>query len=398
MTGDAHALVVAVAGYHHVRPLMPTRDAAGVRDALTSAEVCGFPPGCVTVLEDAAATRAAILAALAELAARAGPRSRVVVYLSGHGGVGPDGVAYFLPVDARADALAVTAIATRALAAALDACAAGEVTIVLDCCRAAAVLAGDGAEVTGPGLADFAPDSLRPLRAPARVVIAASAAGGSAFAARDAPYGQLTGHLLEGLHGAATTDGRDVTVCQLFDYVQQQVVLATRGAQRPLFIAAFERDYPLTRYPRPVAPRPVFTHDVFVSHDRDDRALRAWVATAFVPELVRAGLAVWDLDDLGASAVSGEAIVSSRYTVALFTPGYLRDPLRELATTMALLQAIETRAPRFIPVVRERCELPLAIRTRVGLDLTPQRLMDHRHHLDRLIARLRRPPHGPGGE
>ena len=60
--------------------------------------------------------------------------------------------------------------------------------------------------------------------------------------------------MLDGLRGAASIDGGDVTVHQLFDYVEKRVERSTYQLQRSSFIANVERFYPLTRYPAARAP------------------------------------------------------------------------------------------------------------------------------------------------
>ena len=227
-------------------------------------------------------------------------------------------------------------------------------------------------------------------------MFAASRADGSAFVAPDAPYGLFTGHLLDGLRGAASLDGGDVTVDRLFDYVSQRVVLSSGKAQRPSLIASIEAFYPLTRYPRPVAASPVFEKDVYVSYDPDDPALESWVATVLRPELGGggAGLSVWDHDELGGLKLEvEEAIVKSRYVVVLLTRAYLKKRFEELKTVMAIMQAVNTRTRRFIPIQREAFDVPLYIQAFSGIDMSPQREMKFRHNMNSLIRRLRKQPH-----
>jgi hypothetical protein len=375
----------------------------GVRDVLASPDLCAYPPERVAVLEEEAATRDDLLAALDALCDRAAaPGSRTFFYFSGHGGTGSDGQSYILPVDARRGEYAATALSARELSRRLDRCA-GELTVVLDCCRAAGLanrevipdsaLSSGGRDVE---LGQFTESFRHDIQSRGRVVFAASRADGKAFVSRDAPYGIFTGHLLDGLRGAASTDGGDVTVDQLFDYVSQRVVLSSGKTQRPAFIASLEHFYPLTRYPRPIEPHPIFEKDVYLSYDHDDPLLDDWVSKVFRPELERpgAGLSIWDHDDLGGLKLDVEdAIVKSRYVIALLTRSYLQDRFDELQTTMAIMQAVNTRTRRFIPVQREQFSPPLYIQAFSGLDMTPRREMRFRPDMDRLVRRLQRQPH-----
>jgi len=406
----SQALVVGASRYLHLGKLRTTRDVPGVRGVLASPDYCGYPPDHVQVLEEEAATRDGILRALDALCERARvPGSRTFFYFSGHGGTGADGLSYLLPIDARRGAYATTAISSRELSQRLDRCA-GELTVVLDCCRAAgmaspggggtpeaaaaAMAAAPGAPDTG--LAAFTEAFRNDIQARGRVVFAASRADGNSFVSPDAPYGIFTGHMLDGLRGAASTDGGDVTVDQLFDYVSQRVVLSSGRSQRPSFIASIEDFYPLTRYPRPIEPQPVFEKDVYLGYDRDDPVLEEWVAKVFRPELERpsAALTIWDHDDLGGLKLDvEEAIVKSRYIVLLLTRAYLKNRFEELKTTMAIMQAVNTRTRRFIPIQREQFNMPLYIQAFSGIDMTPQREMRFRASMDSLIRRLKKQPH-----
>jgi hypothetical protein len=365
-----------------------------VRDVLASPDCCAYPPEQVEVLEESDATRDKIVGALEVLGEGSkAPGSRTFFYFSGHGGRGSDGSSYILPVDARRGEYARTAISARELSGHLDRCG-GELTVVLDCCRAAALATPEAEPAPDPGLTEFTESLRTEIRSRGRVVFAASRADGKSYTSLEAPHGIFTGHMLDGLRGAASTDGQDVTVSQLFDYVSQRVVLSSGKAQRPLFIASLERFYPLTRYPRRIEPRPVFDKDVYLGHDREDPVLEDWVSRVFRPALDSAGISVWDRDGLGRLEIElEEAIVKSRYVVLLLTRSYLEDRDEEFKTAMAITQAIDTRTPRFIPIQRERFNMPLYIRAFSGLDMTPRREMKFRDNMSRLIARLKKQPH-----
>lgn len=89
--GSKHALLVGVGRYTHLPQATlegPPHDLAALRKALT--ERWGFPPGNVTVLQDAEATKGAILSAVDALATTSRPGDFVFVYFSGHGTSGYD--------------------------------------------------------------------------------------------------------------------------------------------------------------------------------------------------------------------------------------------------------------------------------------------------------------------
>lgn len=398
---SSQALVVGVSQYQHVADLPPTQDVQGMRDVLASPDHCAYPPERVTVLEQEQATRDSILAALKRLCAQASsPSARTFFYFSGHGGQDASGSSYIIPVDARKGQYPTTAISASELSQLLDRCA-GEVTVVLDCCYAAGMARRTDASGAGssdkPGLdlVRFGEAFRKEIQSRQRVVFAACLPDNLAYGSRDAPYGIFTGHILDGLRGKASTDGYDVNVYQLFDYVQKHVASSSDDMQQPSFIASIKQFYPLTRYPQRIPLSEVFEKDVYIGYDREDPILRKWVEKTFQPDLERNGCSIWNYDDLGNIRLDSvhEAIKKSKYVVVLLTRSYLRNQQEEFNATMAILQAIHTRTPRFIPIKRERFELPYTIEAFVGLDMSDWNQMEFRHSMERLIKRLKKAPH-----
>lgn len=376
---SSQALVVGVAQYHHVKPLSPNRDATDLRDALI--RYCGYPPESIQLLENDQATCQNILRELRRLRDAATSTSRTFVYFSGHGGQ-RRGSAYLVPVDARLEELETTAISAQLLAQQLRECA-GEVTVVLDCCYAAGMAS------------DLEPfnESLRSALLTGNcVVLAASRRDERAFGAKHEPYGIFTGHLIAGLCGKASSDGRDVGVHHLFEYAQQQVVLDLRMLQRPMFIASTERFYPLTRYPQDVEPNPIFERDVYVAYDSGDARLEGWAERNLLEPFRKAGISIWS-DQLGDASLRDEAVVKSKYVVPLLTKSYLDNHQAQLTATMAILQAVNRRAPRFIPIKRDNVKVPLAMQAFVGLEMTDANLMSYDRFRKQLIDRIKKDPH-----
>jgi len=404
---DAHALTIGISQYQHITPLPPTQDALDVANVLRDRSLGGYPDGNVRSLLDAGATRAAILAELDGLASRTNDRSTVFVYFSGHGGraAGEGGeTCYLMPVDGRdggRDVLANTAISGAELSARLHKISAAKLTVVLDCCRAsgiaepkdiaAAVLVS---ELSGAALAPLA-------QGRGRVVLAASRSDGYAYVVPGARNGVFTGYLLDGLRGAAGGTGGVIRVCDLFHYVQQKVV-AEQGRQRPVFKAELEENYPVALHrggtPAPVVvppPADGYAYDVFLSYRHSDRADRHFAVNLVAPLLEKLGLRVClEHRDfrLGTPRIAEmeRAVITSRYTVGVFTPAYLEGPFEELQTELARFQATETRSPRFIPLLRRDCSLHLGIRMTALLDVTDDAEVETA--LQRLAVQLREPP------
>jgi metacaspase-1 len=153
---DAHALVVGISAYQRVRPLPAVQDAQDVAAVLADPARCGYPAANVRMLLEEAATRAAILEALDEFAARTRPTSTAFVYFSGHGGAlahRGGAACYLMPVEAAwgaPAALEATAISGEELSRRLRAIVAGRVTVVLDCCRAAGLSEAKDVEAAPP--------------------------------------------------------------------------------------------------------------------------------------------------------------------------------------------------------------------------------------------------------
>jgi Caspase domain/TIR domain len=404
---NAHALTIGISQYRHVTALPATQDAEDVANVLRDASLGGYPEQNVRSLLDGAATKAAIVTELEQLASCTDDRSTVFIYFSGHGGraIGASGeTCYLMPVDGRdgsPEALSDTAISGPELSAHLNKISAAKLTVVLDCCRAAGVAAPKDIElgVLAPELSGIA---LAPLsQGRGRAVLAASRSDGYAYVVPGARNGVFTGHLLDGLRGAAGGTGGVIRVCDLFHYVQQRIV-AEQGRQRPVFKAELEENYPVALYQGGVAAPPVvpppadgYAYDVFLSYRHSDRADRQFVVNVVAPMLERLGLRVClEHRDfrLGTPRIAEmeRAVVTSRYTVGVFTPSYLEGAFEELQADLARFQATETRAPRFIPLIRRPCSLALGVRMTALLDVTDDADVDAA--LQRLAVQLREVP------
>jgi hypothetical protein len=351
------------------------------------------------MLVDADATRDNIIKALSAVCAAAKEvNARTFIYFSGHGGQDANGVSYILPTDARHNEYSSTAISARELSRLLDECR-GELTVVLDCCRAASLLEDD--LNAGVGLAEF-DDSLRSA-APAerrptnRVIIAAARARGKAFRSPNAPYSLLTGHMLARLRGdeAELTGGTDVTVDQLFAYLVKHVRHDSNDTQHPLRIAQNEIDYALTNYPEPIKYKPVFVNDIFISYDREDVVLDAWVENIFQEALLTNGISIWDYNPIGNTKLyAAKAIRECRIVVAVLTRAYFhrKGALEEFAATMAIVQAVQSGTVRFIAVLREDFDISPhpEFDTWVRVDMTPKTENRFPKNMSRLVDAIKR--------
>lgn len=418
---DAHALVIGISEYQHLPRLPSTRDAQDLAATLRDPEICGYPEKNVRVLLEGEATRQAILDELDALARRAGPGTTALVYFSGHGSRAGNGdtvpYTYFLmPVDARNRTMAElreTAISAADLTSRLASIGAGRLTILLDCCRAAPLAAPNPAppavgtpatdDALDAELTELPVEALSPLaRGRGRAVLAASRSDGVAYVPeRGEPHSLFTSALLRGLRGEAEGVGGVLRICDLYDFVQRQVV-ARQPGQRPVFRAELEENYPIALLWGGVAKRVELPpppddkrYDVFVTYCDGDEADRTWARRTLIPYLERRGLRVcFERRDfrLGYSRVkeTEAAIKGSRYTVAVFTPAYLASDFEDYQALLGHHHSVVSRAPSFIPVLRRECALQMHVSMTAALDVS--RDSEVIAALERLTLTLRRLP------
>lgn len=398
MALNAHALLIGVAGYRHIRSLPPVADTEDLAAILRDPEAGDYDPAHVAVLQDASATRAAILDGIDQLAGRAGPGASALLYFSGHGGRAGDGSSYLMAHDSRwgsSDELAATAIPSELLRARLAAVRADQVTVILDCCHASSLAQAKDLHAPGRELGDLDRAALGALGGPGRAIMAASRGGGSAYVVAGARHGLFTGHLLAGLRGAAAGSDGMVRVLDLYHHVQRNVV-ARMPDQRPFLKAELEDNYPIARCRRgpaltAVAPPSRFAYDVFVTFASDERDA-AW-ARLFVRLLEDRGVRVCTEErdaELGGDRLRQveQLIESSRYTMPILTPRFTGDTFRRLHDVMAQHLGIEDGIARLIPLVREPCEARLGLRALVHLDMIRDEHVVP--GIERLVRTLRR--------
>jgi hypothetical protein len=118
----------------------------------------------------------------------------------------------------------------------------------------------------------------------------------------------------------------------------------------------------------------VFAHDVFISY-RQREPDKSWVQDILVPYLDGQGFDVFvDYRSfrLGAHLITEmlEGIETSRYTIAIFTPLYLKSGFTEFESLMAEHLGIEESQRKLIVVMRKKCKPQLNIRAKLWLDMS----------------------------
>jgi hypothetical protein len=253
-----HALIVAIANYHHINSLpdVVLNDAKAMVDVLSSPQYCGYELANITQLLDERATRKAVLAGLDNLAAQSESDDIVCVYFSGHGALtgGPD-ESSLLTVDCRVSDLAGTSISAIELSDALNQIKAKRLLVILDACHAAGAGTVKSAALTGAPILGLSEKTISRLaEGVGRALMASSRPSETSLIMHGAQNSAFTEALLEGLKGGADRNSEGVIrVFDLFDYVANKVPITTQGAQHPIFKAAqLENNFPIALSSREV--------------------------------------------------------------------------------------------------------------------------------------------------
>jgi hypothetical protein len=226
----------------------PAIDAAGIRDALIDAKGGGLPDSNVLLLTDEAATKSAIMDAVASedsekgfLKAHVKKGDKVIVFLAGHGiakGVGASAKSYFLSHDVTGvttKALDNSAVGLRDLMNKLGELPASQFTVFIDACREDPT---PGRGLKGNQNTDVMTRDAQVLsksddiRA-SSVTFFACAIGQRAFEDESFGHGVFTYYILDGIKEAAVprADGT-VDLGGLATYVRQKVSAWAKEASR----------------------------------------------------------------------------------------------------------------------------------------------------------------------
>jgi hypothetical protein len=409
---NAYALIAGIAGYLHIAglPAAVRNDAREIRDLLADPRYGGYPSGHVTLLLDEQATRAGILGALADLAARSDAGSSVVIYISGHGAQvtsGARAAEYILPFDcvlASAEDLATTAISGAEFAAALRAIPAAKVLVVFDCCHAGGIGRPKDGPVDGPaplvkaGLPDAYYERLAAGRG--RAILSSSRDSESSYVLPGATNSLFTQHLLAGLRGGIPSDDGLIRVFDLFEYIQPRVTRDQRS-QHPVFRADLEENFAVALDPargKSAAPRDEegFRYDAYLSYV--DRAPDStWVWETLIPRLEREGLRLavsGASPDPGVPLVVGieRGIRQSKRALVMLSRAYLEDNRAEFENVLAQTLGIGEGAYRLLPVRIEAIDealSPLRLSMLTTIDLADPARADR--EFARLVTALRGP-------
>ena len=249
-----HALLIGVGTYASSTLSAPATatDAQRLAELLRDEASAAYPEAQVRVLNGAAATRQAILAALDTFPQQISDlRATAVVFFAGHGIQRPDGF-YLLPYDYDPAQLAATAISAAQFHAKIGVLRqrAARLIVLLNCCHAGGV---GGALLGEENLADGgdAPPLAfyQPLVEGSGQIVISSSKPDQKSGARSSADPALTvfgAQLLAGLQGGVGGDGAGIGVLDLFSYLcthvpQDARTISYQGQpleQRPLLYAS----------------------------------------------------------------------------------------------------------------------------------------------------------------
>jgi hypothetical protein len=120
-----------------------------------------------------------------------------------------------------------------------------------------------------------------------------------------------------------------------------------------------------------IARPPQVTHDLFVFHAKEDDE---WVRGYLLDALGLPSERVKTQRDFTLGGFEPRefenAILTSRYTVLVFTPEFLDHQLAPFVESLATFASVEQRANRLIPLILRPCEPGLTIRSLISLDCT----------------------------
>jgi serine/threonine protein kinase len=229
------ALVIGVGEYlraERVEPLrFAARDAEALADTLADPELCAFPADQVVLLTDRDARRDEVVQRLSKwLPERARHAEVVFIYFAGHGmvqTVGRREEGFLLPYDADPDDVVTRGIAMSDIARWIDGLDSRAVVVCLDCCHAGKMLGQRGVApepIPAGRNMELKPAVLERMSGRGRYLIASCDEGQKSFECAELGHGLFTFHLIQGIAGAADSDGDGrVGLAELFNFVSVAV-------------------------------------------------------------------------------------------------------------------------------------------------------------------------------
>jgi hypothetical protein len=239
-----HALLVGIGSYQHTPSLnvpITVADTRALATVLCDQQLCGYRTDRVRVLHDTGATKEHVLAALGDLAARAGADDTIFVFYCGHGIYGEDGNYYLTTYDTRVTSgrvVAETGVSQQALLSAVRAIPARRALLVFNACHSGEVVPSLGTDASLQSTS--VPDALSSAllaSGEGRIIITACREDQRSYIGT----GELTiftQALVDGLRGRGTISQRGYISAfdlytSVYETVSEQVQAAYASRQEP---------------------------------------------------------------------------------------------------------------------------------------------------------------------
>lgn len=230
---QGHALLIGVGTHQHCPWLdLPgtAADAEAVAHVLQDEMACGYPAAQVRLLTHGGATRAGILAALDDLAARTGAGDTVLLFFCGHGALGSDDSYYLAGHDVEMEANRIkagTGVSEEELLRRLEASGAEHVLVVFNACHGGTIAPTrlDATEVAATALTTGNPpeDTVAALlgTGTGRIIVTACRRGQRSHTG-SGPLSLFAQALVAGLRGADAS-GNFITAFGLYAHLYASV-------------------------------------------------------------------------------------------------------------------------------------------------------------------------------
>jgi CheY-like chemotaxis protein len=240
---NAHALIIGVAKYNHLRHLSKT--VVDAQDLYKTLLQNGYIESNVFVLLDQKATKNAIDDRLNWLSGRVKADDTVVIFFSGHGAQMVGGFSpgeYLCPIEAEPGRLKDTCISHDEFTTALRAIHARRLVVLLDACHSGGIGEPKDFDVqVKTGLSETAYTHFAEVGG--RFIIASCRPDEFSWELANMQNGLFTHYLLEGIRGKAANKDGLVRITNLFGYIYENVSQHSPDCPQHPFIKSSGEDF-----------------------------------------------------------------------------------------------------------------------------------------------------------
>ena len=228
---QGHALLIGVGTHQHCPNLdvpITVADAQAVAAVLQDAGAAGYPADQVKLISEDNATKAGILAALDDLAARATAGQTAFLFFCGHGALGTDGNYYLVSHDVQIEGgrvVAGTGVSEAELLQKLKAIPAERVLMVFNACHSGNISPALGTEAPALTTSNPSEDTAAALLGTGKGRIIVTACGEQQLSyIGSGPLTLFTQALVDGLRGKGVANNRGfISAFSLYEHIYETV-------------------------------------------------------------------------------------------------------------------------------------------------------------------------------